>query len=151
MQKQKFKFKKTGHRKWKYQIEQNYKYQLKSRLQPSCRLPTKTYIKSNKGSLLAQLTCSEIYLYKGYRWDGNTYGPDCEKSLRASAVHDVWCQLMRDKQNRNFNTWKNWLHGAKEYRCICNRDSLSKLWVIIFYLAIYGYGIFKKCKGKFTK
>ncbi len=42
-------------------------------------------------------TTGLIVIHVGYRWDGATGIPDNKYNIRASAVHDVYCQAMADK------------------------------------------------------
>ena len=90
---------------------------------------------------------SVVTLHVGYGWDGNS-GPavNTDKCLRASAVHDVWCQAMYLRILEN--SFRNWAAGASEYRQICRKDGMSWLRAGWRLVAIMGYGGWKKITGK---
>ena len=88
-----------------------------------------------------------VTLHVGYGWDGNS-GPavNTDKCLRASAVHDVWCQAMGLRILEN--SLRDWADAASEYRQICRRDGMSWLRAGWRYVAIMSYGGWKKITGK---
>lgn len=55
---------------------------------------------------------------KGYAWDGAS-GPtfDTKSSMRASMVHDVFCQAMRDKR-LSYERWQDTVNEFFEKQCI---------------------------------
>lgn len=54
----------------------------------------------------------------GYAWDGAS-GPtfDSKSSMRASLVHDVFCQVMRDKR-LDFDRWQDTVNALFKAHCI---------------------------------
>ena len=64
-----------------------------------------------------------VTLRKGYQWNGSNIVVDSPNCMRASAVHDAWCQGMRVRILEN--TEKNWDRGVDEYIAICNQDGLN--------------------------
>lgn len=96
---------------------------------------------------VATLSAFDVTLHVDYRWDGNS-GPAANtmKCLRASALHDVWCQAM--KLQIYDNSLKNWRRGAAEYRRICRKDGMSRWRAWLRYVAILSYGVGKKLVGR---
>ena len=77
----------------------------------------------------------------GYAWNGSDFVTDTDECMRASALHDLWCQAMEEdiyKDNK-----KNWRRGAKEYRDNCIRDGMPKLEAWLRYAGIRTYGFFR--------
>lgn len=72
----------------------------------------------------------DLIIYRGYAWDGAS-GPtfDTASSMRASLVHDVFCQVMRDKR-LSYEKWQNKVNDLFEKMCI--EDGMwawrAKLW-----------------------
>lgn len=60
----------------------------------------------------------DLIIYRGYAWDGAS-GPtfDTASSMRASLVHDVFCQVMRDKR-LSYEKWQNEVNDLFEKMCI---------------------------------
>ena len=88
-----------------------------------------------------------VTLYAGYAWDGNS-GPAVNTltCLRASALHDAWCQAMGVDIFEN--SFRNWAAGASEYQRICRQDGMSWLRAKGRYVAITGYGCWKRVTGR---
>lgn len=82
-----------------------------------------------------------ITLLKGYEWNGDDYIPDSKKSMRASAVHDLWSKAMNMRVYRNRT--RNWNRGVLEYARICRKDGLKKPVVIFRAVAMFGYGVMR--------
>lgn len=72
----------------------------------------------------------DLVIHRGYAWDGAS-GPtfDTASSMRASLVHDVFCQVMRDKR-LSYEKWQNKVNDLFEKMCI--EDGMwawrAKLW-----------------------
>lgn len=72
----------------------------------------------------------DLIIYRGYAWDGAS-GPtfDTASSMRASLVHDVFCQVMRDNR-LSYEKWQNKVNDLFEKMCI--EDGMwawrAKLW-----------------------
>ncbi len=83
----------------------------------------------------------------GYSWDGNS-GPAANTlfCLRASALHDAWCQAM---DHRYFERgFRNWRRGAIEYRKICRKDGMGRVRAWFRYVVVcWLYGAWKKLSG----
>ena len=59
--------------------------------------------------------------------------------MRASALHDLWCQAMRERIYAN--SYRNWLRGASEYRALCIADGMHAWRAWLRYSAVCGYGL----------
>ena len=59
-----------------------------------------------------------LHVWKGYAWDGAS-GPtyDSKSSMRASMVHDVFCQAMRDNR-LDYTRWQNTINAFFKAQCI---------------------------------
>lgn len=59
-----------------------------------------------------------LTIHHGYAWDGAS-GPtfDSKSSMRASLVHDVFCQVMRDKR-LDFDRWQDTVNALFKAHCI---------------------------------
>lgn len=66
-----------------------------------------------------------LVLHEQYEWNGSNLVVDSPMCMRASAVHDAWCQGMR--LGILENTEKNWGRGVDEYIAICRADGLNFL------------------------
>ena len=64
-----------------------------------------------------------VTLRANYQWNGSNVVVDGSSCMRASAVHDAWCQGMRLGILKN--TEKNWDRGVDEYIAICREDGLN--------------------------
>ena len=64
-----------------------------------------------------------ITLRTDYQWNGSNIVVDSPSCMRASAVHDAWCQGMR--LGILANTEENWDLGVEEYIAICRKDGLN--------------------------
>ena len=64
-----------------------------------------------------------ITLHADYQWNGSNIVVDSPSCMRASAVHDAWCQGMR--LGILANTEENWDLGVEEYIAICRKDGLN--------------------------
>ena len=96
-------------------------------------------ISSDNGAQVAQLTGVTVTLLVDYAWDGSSgLAIDTRACMRASALHDVWCQGM--DRNIYSNSYLNWVRGASEYRSICRADGMSwgRAWFRYSFMCIYG-------------
>lgn len=59
-----------------------------------------------------------LYIKRGYAWDGAS-GPtfDSKSSMRASLVHDVFCQVMRDGR-LSYDKWQDIVNTFFAEMCI---------------------------------
>ena len=78
---------------------------------------------SQKLSNYVSFHTAGITLRAGYQWNGSNIVVDSPKCMRASAVHDAWCQGMR--LGILANTEENWDLGVEEYIAICRKDGLN--------------------------
>lgn len=94
------------------------------------------------GTPVARLSDDACTLLPGYAWDGSS-GPaiDTKACMRASALHDVWCQAMKKKRYKN--SYRNWRRGAAEYRSSCRADGMSAVRAQVRYLAMCAYGLIR--------
>ena len=90
----------------------------------------------------AIVTTSGVTLDKGYAWDGSS-GPakDTWSGMRASALHDIWCQAMANGVYAE--GFRNWRLGAREYRRVCRADHMPWLRACGRWVAVWVYGWFK--------
>ena len=107
---------------------------------------TSKVIRTRSGQDVAQLTGTSVNLLPDYAWDGSS-GPaiDTRACMRASALHDVWCQAMSMDLYRN--GYLNWLRGASEYRAICCSDGMPSWRAWLRYVAMSAYGLKKLWPG----
>lgn len=72
----------------------------------------------------------DLVVKKGYAWDGAS-GPtfDTPSSMRASLIHDVFCQVMRDKR-LSYEQWQDEVNRLFERMCIDDGmwEWRAKLW-----------------------
>ena len=127
--------KKPGY--WKYEIRKQYTHIWGKRPKLGPGFQT-------GGTVLgpATVTRKGVTLGPGYAWDGSS-GPakDTWSGMRASALHDVWCQAMaRRVYARGFH---NWRLGAREYRKTCIVDHMPKWRAWLRYVFVHAYGRFK--------
>jgi hypothetical protein len=61
--------------------------------------------------------CGRLTVRKGYAWDGAS-GPtfDSKSSMSPSLVHDVFCQLMRDKR-LSYTYWQDAINEFFRQQC----------------------------------
>ena len=114
--------------------KKGYKYQL---AQPfSC----KTNITINgpiKNDYITLTPDGEIYILKGYAWDGPS-GPtfDTKTFMRSSLVHDAFYQLIReellDSERR--------IDADKLLKTMCREDGMNRLRAWYVYIAIKKWG-----------
>ena len=99
-------------------------------------------ILTDGGAPVAELATKTGTLLVGYAWDGSS-GPaiDTRACMRASALHDVWCQAMR--KNLYKNSYRNWLRGASEYRRLCRADGMPAWRASLRYSLVCTYGLNK--------
>lgn len=108
---------------------EGYKYQLAQEY--SLQTPIKgTHIEDEYFLLLDD---GLLTIRKGYAWDGAS-GPtiDTKSSMRASLVHDVFCQVMRDK--RLAFIWQN--HVNRLFYTHCVEDGMWKWRAAMWHLAV---------------
>lgn len=87
--------------------------------------PSSLTIKAQNGRAVAEVTSAGAVLLPGFTWDGSTGSKDTMFCIRASALHDVWCQAMRKRLYEM--SYKNWWRGASEYRRACVHDGMNQL------------------------
>lgn len=64
-----------------------------------------------------------LTLASGYQWNGSNIVSDRPSCMRASAVHDAWCQAMGRGVLQHSE--ENWDRGVEEYVAICSADGLT--------------------------
>lgn len=134
--------------KWPYRVLRRYCHQWETRpddgqgWKPD--LPRFIEDDDTKEPVAEFTQTGHVLLHPGYGWDGSSGAPDTIKCMRASALHDVWCQAMRE--GIFANTGKNWRRGAQEYRINCIADGMSELRAWVRYLAICAYSPFRSKK-----
>lgn len=82
-----------------------------------------------------------LILHVQYKWNGSNIVADSPACMRASAVHDAWCQAMRLGIFQRSE--KNWDRGVDEYAAIARQDGLSLFRRAIRALAMHAYGELK--------
>ena len=126
-----------GNQPWKYRVVQRYHYRWVRTpiLDRDWSGSSQLIVTTRSGALVAGLTIQprasgdvhSVTLCSGYAWDGSS-GPlvaDTENCMRASALHDVWCQAMR-RDGLYKNSFRNWCRGALEYRLVCIVDGMPR-------------------------
>lgn len=96
---------------FKYQLAENY----------SVATPITGY--SIKNSYFQIDPDGRVTVFAGYAWDGAS-GPtfDTKNSMRASLIHDVFCQCMRD-QKISYVLWQDLINDV--FRNMCIEDGMS--------------------------
>ena len=79
----------------------------------------------------------ELFLKKGYAWDGATGAIDTRNFMRGSAVHDALYQLMRQGL---LDADKYREIADKELRKICKEDGMSSFRAAYVYRAVRTFG-----------
>ena len=135
------KFKKTAEQ-WPYEVvrEHSHEWAKTPRLGKNWNKTGPNYIISKRtGARVAQLSETAVTFFVGYAWDGSS-GPaiDTRACMRASALHDVWCQGMKLKIYDD--SYRNWIRGVSEYRSICREDGMSRrrAWLRSLGMSFYG-------------
>ena len=131
---------------WPYEVQKEHCHDW-MREPRAGRNPTRV-IKARDGCVVVTFhEVKAVTLYAGYAWDGNS-GPAVNtlKCLRASALHDAWCQAMG--AGVFANSLRNWAAGASEYQRICQQDGMGWLRAKFRCIAILGYGGWKRVTGR---
>ncbi|MDE2692343.1 MAG: hypothetical protein OXI49_17755 [Acidobacteriota bacterium] len=124
---------------WKYRLVKQHDHEWASKPRAAGALLKQESI--NLGCA-ASVTRTGVTLKPGYAWDGSS-GPakDTWTGMRASALHDIWCQAMANRiYVRGFH---NWSLGAREYRRVCIADHMPKWRAWGRYVAVWCYGRLK--------
>ena len=134
--------------KWKYRVTKPYHYNWKTIpiLSGSWDGSSRLIATTANGHVVAGVTSApghehSVTLRRNYAWDGSS-GPfvaDTPECMRASALHDVWCQAMRLDEMYE-NGFKNWRRGAREYRLVCIEDGMAPTRAYMRYLGLIGKG-----------
>lgn len=131
---------------WPFKMHKEYRHEWKRTPKLGSTKPRE--IQDNGGTVVASFQDNDsVTLTPDYSWDGNS-GPAVNtlKCLRASALHDAWCQAMQEDIFEG--SWMNWMRGASEYRKICRDDGMSRVRAWSRYFAIATYGSFKEIVGE---
>ena len=133
----------TPHKRYRHTLKKKYVH--KWRNPPDTQLPSrqKIELKNNAGQVVVTFRNKSVTLHKGYSWNGSNIVGDTKQTLRASAVHDAWCQAMDEMPPIYNQTRENWIKGANEYREICKEDGFGKFRSYVRWIAIRSYAIFK--------
>lgn len=112
---------------YEYQLEEEYTY-LNGTIYPLTRIETDYIIVHEIGV---------ITMKKGYAWDGATWGLDKYEKfrptiIRASLVHDAYCQLIAE----GYLPIQFRLEADRIFKEICRADGMSKFRNWYTYLAI---------------
>ena len=131
---------------WPYKVQKNHTHDWMC--QPRAGSNPARVVQARDGCIVVTFQAVRaVTLYAGYAWDGNS-GPAVNtlKCLRASALHDVWCQAMSADIFKN--SFRNWAAGALEYQRICRKDGMGWPRATGRYLGILGCGGWKKLTGR---
>ena len=141
------KFEKTEDR-WPYRVlrEHDHRWGKAPALGGKWNDSAPNTILTDGGLPVADLATKTAILLVGYAWDGSS-GPakDTWACMRASALHDLWCQAMR--KNIYKNSYLNWVRAASEYRRICRADGMPAWRASLRYAALCAYGLKKLWPG----
>ena len=135
-----FKFITNKDLSWPYKI--TYPYTYKWETKPLWKVNSQEHEIVSSQKTVARLKDNSITLSPGYAWDGSTLASDTPACMRASALHDAWCQTM--KADAYQNNYKNWRRGATEYRMVCIQDGMSEPRAWFRWIVLAGYGVFRK-------
>ena len=136
-------FEKTEQPKWPYRLLGKHSHSWRRR--PRKWSGETTAIPATGGAKVARLDEDGVTLLVGYSWNGSTGAPDTMACMRASALHDAWCQAMRTRVYGN--GYRNWLRGAREYRSICREDGMGRVKARVRWFLVAGYGLVRKLQG----
>lgn len=135
-------------KKWKYRVVAPYHYRWNNHpiLDGNWRGSSRLIAATQDGHVVAGLTSTlddahSVTLRRDYAWDGSS-GPfvgDTPECMRASALHDVWCQAMR-QDGMYEDGFRNWRRGAKEYRMVCTRDGMAPSRARLRYVGLMAKG-----------
>ena len=135
-------FKKTECREWPYRVLDEHRHRW-------ARKPRKcaggTTIRTARGVKVARLDECGVTLFEGYAWNGSTAAKDTMACMRASALHDAWCQAMRKRVYGN--GYPNWRRGASEYRSLCREDGMGRFRARLRWLGLLVWGLKKLLPG----
>ncbi len=136
-------FEKTEQPKWPYRLLGKHNHSWRRR--PRKWSGETTAITAAGGAKVARLGEDGVTLLVGYAWNGSTGVPDTMACMRASALHDAWCQAMRMRVYGN--GFRNWRRGAAEYRCICRADGMGRVKARLRWLGLLVLGLKKLLPG----
>ena len=97
---------------WKYEVSEEYYHRREHRLETGMRESKQMQFYS-----VAFGVVDELWIHKGYRWNGSNVVLDTRWDMLASCVHDVDTQCMT--AGLLAATWTNWRRAASEYRRNC--------------------------------
>ena len=109
----------------------NYKYQLGE----DAHINLPIYGEEYESDFIKITRSGDLFIRKGYAWDGSTGAKDTKKTLPASLVHDALCQLINEGMID-----KKWqLTADLTYRAICLGNGFGNMRTAIRYRAIRCY------------
>ncbi len=82
-----------------------------------------------------------VLIHKGYQWNGANFIPDTKHNLRASCLHDVYCQAMGKSERLLPMTFRPF--SDITYRDICIEDGMLPFFANIQLLALRIYGVLR--------
>ncbi|AFK66704.1 tail assembly chaperone [Colwellia phage 9A] len=80
-----------------------------------------------------------ILIKKGYQWNGANVIKDTKQNLRASLVHDAYCQAMALK----ILPMSYRLPSDRTYKKLCKSDGMNKYWAGTQFFFLRAYGLIK--------
>lgn len=84
-------FEMTKHDKWPYRVLREYRHSWRKKPR---NWNGQTEICDSDGVRVAALREDGVTLLEGYAWNGSNVVKDTMACMRASALHDLWCQAM---------------------------------------------------------
>ena len=126
--------KQPGH--WKYRLLKKHQHEWLK--QPK---PGPSFTDRNDRIQFADLSLTGVTLMEGFAWDGSS-GPakDTWTGMRASALHDIWCQAMAEGVYAKYS-FRNWRLGAREYRLACCTDRMPRWRAWGRWVAVWSFGL----------
>lgn len=114
---------------WKYRITKGFSSQ--TDIIPPEKIQTSFSTLTVKGRL---------YICKGFCWDGASGAIDTKSIMKASCVHDAFCNWMSDGL-LDYKVY--WIPAAKLLHKICITEDMSKVRAEYVYKAVLANGIIR--------
>ena len=133
----------TSHERFRHTLDGEYKYTWRHSPDTEIEANEIRELRNRNEQLVVEFTNTNVRLYPGYSWNGSNIVGDTERTLRASALHDAWCQAMDGDNQFYKGTRRNWMKGADEYRDICKVDGFGTIRTYVRWLAIRAHGVVK--------
>ena len=132
-----------SHERFNHTLDGDYEYLWQNMPDTEMEDYQKSEIENNEEKVVVTFTSISVTLHPDYSWNGSNIVGDTKRTLRASAVHDAWCQAMSKQYKFYKRTRRNWMKGADEYREVCKEDGFGWFRRNVRWLAIRTYGLMR--------